>query len=75
MGTQALAEEMPLAVAIEVGEWYFGSWRKSKRGRGTAGKLAVLGIFKHGGHGYNQIILDPKGTTLIGIRRKGDGAG
>ncbi len=75
MGTQALAEEMPLALAIEVAEWYFRSHMKGKRGRGSAGKLPVFGILKRGGHVYNQVIPDPKATTLLGIRRKWDGAG
>jgi len=62
---------MPLALAIEVDEWYFRARRMGKRGRGSAGKLPVFGILKRGGHVYNQVIPDPKATALLGIRLEG----
>ncbi len=34
---------------IELDESYFGGHRKGKRGRGAAGKVAVLGILKRQG--------------------------
>lgn len=48
MGAQALAEEMPFVLAIDIGEWYFASWSKSKPGGGMAGELQVFGMFKRG---------------------------
>ena len=65
--TQALAEEMPLAGAIEVDESYFGGRRKGKRGRGAAGKVPVFGILKRGGGVDTQVIPDTKAKTLLGI--------
>ena len=56
ISTHALAEEMPLAGAIEVDESYFGGRREGKRGRGAAGKVPVFGILKRGGHVYTQVI-------------------
>lgn len=35
---------------IELDESYFGGHRKGKRGGGSAGKAAVFGILKRGGH-------------------------
>ena len=43
---------------IEVDESYFGGTRKGKRGRGSAGKVAVLGPLKRGGKVYTKIIAD-----------------
>ena len=52
---------------IELNESYSGSIRKGKRGRGTAGKVAVSGILKRGGNVYTQTILDAKTDTLTPI--------
>src|SRR5271170_2927810 len=49
---------------VELDESYFGGHRKGKRGRGAAGKVAVFGLLKRGGHVYTQIIEDAKTTTL-----------
>src|SRR5665811_1754194 len=65
--TQALAEEMPLAGAIEVDESYFGGRRKGKRGRGAAGKIPVFGLLKRGGKVYTKIIPDASSATLMPI--------
>lgn len=35
--------------AVELDESFFGGSRTGKRGRGAAGKMAVLGILKRGG--------------------------
>ena len=55
---------------IELDESYFGGTRKGKRGRGAAGKVAVFGLLKRGGHVYTQIILDAKTNTLMPIIRQ-----
>ena len=55
---------------IELDESYFGGHRKGKRGRGAAGKVAVFGILKRGGHVYTQIIHDAKTETLLPIIRQ-----
>lgn len=55
---------------IELDESYFGGTRKGKRGRGAAGKVAVFGLLKRGGHVYTQIILDAKTDTLMPIIRQ-----
>jgi transposase len=65
---------------IEVDESYFGGKRKGKRGRGTAGKIPVVGLslpdsglfanhekVKRGGKVYTKMILDVSGATLIPI--------
>jgi len=55
---------------IELDESYFGGTRKGKRGRGAAGKVAVFGLLKRGGHVYTQIIMDAKTDTLMPIIRQ-----
>lgn len=55
---------------IELDESYFGGARKGKRGRGAAGKVAVFGLLKRGGHVYTQIIMDAKTDTLMPIIRQ-----
>lgn len=54
---------------IELDESYFGGSRKGKRGRGSAGKVAVFGILKRGGKVYTQIIANAKTDTLMPIIR------
>ena len=39
---------------VELDENYFGDFRKGKRGRGAAGKVAVFGILKRGGKVYSD---------------------
>jgi transposase len=45
---------------IELDESYFGGQRKSKRGRGAAGKTIVFGLLKRGGKVYTLIVPDTK---------------
>ena len=65
---------------IEVDDSYFGGKRKGKRGRGTAGKIPVVGLslpdsglfanhekVKRGGKVYTKIIPDVSCATLIPI--------
>ena len=41
-----------LCLRTQTYESYFGGKRKGKRGRGSAGKVPVFGILKHGGKVY-----------------------
>ena len=43
---------------IEADESYFGGVRKGKRGRRSAGKIAVLGLLKRNGRVYTAMALD-----------------
>jgi transposase len=53
---------------IEVDESYFGGTRKSKRGRGAAGKVPVFGLLKRGGRVYTKIIpTNGSSDTLLPI--------
>ena len=52
---------------IEVDESYFGGRRKGKRGRGSAGKIAVFGVLKRGGRVYTKIIPNASSATLMPI--------
>ena len=56
-----------LSGEVEADESYFGGVRKGKRGRGSAGKVAVFGLLKRGGKVYTVIIPDAKTTTLLPI--------
>lgn len=49
---------------IELDESYFGGVRKSKRGRGAAGKILVFGILKLVEKVYTQVIGDTKTSTV-----------
>ena len=51
---------------IEVDESYFGGKRKSKRGRGAAGKIPVFGLLKRGGKVYTKTYT----TTSTVVDRK-----
>ena len=55
---------------IEVDESYFGGKRKSKYGRGAAGKVLVFGSLNKGGKVYARIIPDASGATLMSIVRR-----
>ena len=55
---------------IAVDESYFGGKRKGKRGRGTGGKIPVLGLLKRGGRVYTKIISDASSETLIPIIKR-----
>ncbi len=51
--------------SIELDESYFDGRRKSKRGRGAAGKVAVFGILKRGGKVYTQVAFNTKAEPLM----------
>ena len=64
---EKLAEEAAeLAGEVEVDKSYFGGVRKSKRGRGAAGKVPVFGLLKRGGRVF-VLPVDTKSNTLIPI--------
>ena len=52
---------------IKLDESYFGGKRKSKRGRGAAGKIPLFGLLKRGGKVYTKIIPDASAATLMPI--------
>jgi len=59
-----------LSGELEVGESYFGSTRKGKRGCGSARKkVPVFGILKRDGQVYTQVLSDAQSKTLIPIIR------
>ena len=62
-----IASKLPsyeLGGEVEADERYFGGVRKGERGRGAAGKVAVLGLFKRHGKVYTAIIPNAKTETL-----------
>ncbi len=65
-----IASKLPsyqLSGEVEADESYFGGKRKGKRGRGSAGKVAVFGLLKRGGKVYTAIIPNAKTETLLPI--------
>ena len=67
---QLIASKLPgykLFGEVEADESYFGGVRKGKRGRSSAGKVAVFGLLKRGGKVYTAIICDTKTETLLPI--------
>jgi len=50
---------------LEIDESYFGGKRKGKRGRGAAGKVAVMGILERKGRIYTTVIPNAKAETLM----------
>jgi len=50
---------------LEIDESYFGGKRKGKRGRGAAGKVAVMGILERKGRIYTIVIPNAKAETLM----------
>ena len=58
-----IASHLPsyrLSGEIEADESYFGGVRKGKRGRRSAGKIAVLGLLKRNGRVYTAIIPEAR---------------
>ena len=49
---------------------YFGGQCKGKRGRGTAGKVAVFGIRKRHGKVYTIIVENTKQDTLLTVIKR-----
>jgi len=67
---QLIASNRPsyeLSGEVEADESYFGGVRKGKRGRGTAGKVAVFGLLKRDGKVYTAIIANAKTEMLLPI--------
>src|SRR5476651_1219016 len=67
---QLISSNLPsyeLSGEVEADESYFGGVRKGTRGRGAAGKVAVLGLLKRGGKVYTAIIPNAKTETLLPI--------
>ena len=60
-----MAEVEPELGVFECDESYFGGVRKSKRGRGAAGKVCVFGILKRGGKVYALPVADARSQTLL----------
>jgi transposase len=54
---------------VEIDESYFGGYRKGRRGRGAAGKVAVFGLLKRGGKVYAQMTDNCRRATLLPIIR------
>jgi len=68
---QIIAEFMPsvemFGGEVEMDESYFGGYRKGRRGRGAAGKVAVFGILKRDGKVYTQVLPNVRADTLMAI--------
>ena len=62
-----LESEEYFSGCIEVDESYFGGVQKGKRGRGSAGKVAVFGLLKRGGKVYTKVIPDASTASLMPI--------
>ena len=60
-----IGETDPEFGIFEADECDFGGVRKSKRGRGAAGKVLVFGILKHGGKVHALPVADASGPTLL----------
>lgn len=53
---------------VEVDESYFGARRiRGKRGRGTKGKIPVVGLLKGGGKVYTRVIFNRQRKNLLPI--------
>lgn len=50
---------------LEIDESYFGGKRKGKRGRGAAGKVAVMGILERKSKIYTTVIPNARAETLM----------
>lgn len=60
-----LPDIAPEQAEFKADESYFGGTRKGKQGRGTAGKVPVVGILKRGGRVYTKMVTDTKSETLF----------
>ena len=67
---EQIVHEAPVSGEIEVDESYFGGYRKGKRGRGVAGKVAVFGLLKRHGRVHAVMIPNAGHQTLMTIIRK-----
>lgn len=57
----------PLRGEVEADESYFGGYRKGRRGRGAAGKVAVFGLLKRRGRVYTCPVPNVTRMTLRAI--------
>jgi transposase-like protein len=64
-----ITEPMELTDTVEVDETYIGGKRKGKRGRGAAGKTAVIGLVERKGKVYAQPVSSIDAVTLQGVVR------
>ena len=55
---------------VEADESYFGGYRKGRRGRGAAGKVAVSGLLKRNGKVYTVAVPNTQTATLLPIIRE-----
>ena len=55
---------------VEADESYFGGYRKGRRGRGAAGKVAVFGLLKRNGKVYTVAVPNTQTATLLPIIRE-----
>ena len=58
------------AGSVELDESYFGGRRKSRRGRGAAGKVVVFGILKRNGRVYTIVVDNAKSESLLPVIKK-----
>ena len=56
--------------SVELDESYFGGRRKSRRGRGAAGKVVVFGILKRNGRVYTVMVDNAKSESLLSVIKK-----
>ncbi|MBN1375429.1 MAG: IS1595 family transposase, partial [Dehalococcoidia bacterium] len=56
--------------AVEVDETYVGGKRPGKRGRGAAGKTAVIGIAQRQGKVTTKVVADTKRSTVMPLIQK-----
>jgi transposase len=63
--TLADDERQKLLGELELDESYFGGRRKGRRGRGAAGKVAVLGILERNGRVFTVVVPNCKKETLM----------
>ena len=63
----ALAADEVFEGPVELDESYFGGHRKSRRGRGAAGKVVVFGILKRNGRVYTVVVDNAKSDTFMPV--------
>lgn len=65
-----ITEPLELTDTVEVDETYVGGKRKGKRGRGAAGKTAVVGLVERKGKVYARPVNSIDKATLQGVVRE-----
>ena len=66
----ALAADKVFEGSVELDESYFGGRRKSRHGRGAAGKVVVFGILKRNGRVYTVVVDNAKSDTLMPVIKR-----